>query len=548
MRNINVFSGSSHPALARSICQRLNMPLAEANLSKFANRETSVEIKVSVRQCDVYIVQSACGNVNDMLVELLIMIHACKIASARRIVAVIPCFPYARQPETPYKRNGMPLSRVPIEEMDKFATVFGGPSASAESSSSGGRQRNSPFPTSTANGVPETPANGRLDTPTLERLRDGTVSPTFSTPSTSTQGSAADIVPLESPAESSSAISSSSATPTPSSVRAVGKALPNGSLASNRHPANISVPHPLTHSLGNPVSNAAAVQGLMSGSLHVPGVTGGGYKHWAAKSGKLIADLLGVAGADHIITVDLHDPHFQGFFGVPVDNLSVEPVMVRYIKEHFPDWKKAVIVSPDAGGAKRASKIADRLGIDFALIHKERRQFAGAPAVVDKHGEGSHTTTTVPVSPSPIASPIASPLATPLPSPGSASTVAAASDMLLVGSVAGRTCILIDDIADTSFTITKAARTLVSAGATKVCAIVTHGIMSGDAVQRIKKSVVDELIVSNTVPQEEHRKLLGDKLKVFDVGAVLAEAIRRIHNGESISLLYNNLWALETHE
>ncbi|KAJ3331942.1 ribose-phosphate pyrophosphokinase [Gonapodya sp. JEL0774] len=250
------------------------------------------------------------------------------------------------------------------------------------------------------------------------------------------------------------------------------------------------------------------------------------------------------------MTVDLHDPHFQGFFDVPVDNLSVEPVMVRYIKEHFPDWRNSVIVSPDAGGAKRASKIADRLGVDFALIHKERRHFAGnhngngngngagggGGGVVDAHGEGHHTTTVVELDASSPVTPLGTParLSPPGSGSGSATTVAAASDMLLVGSVSGRTCLLIDDIADTSFTITKAAHTLVSAGATRVCAIVTHGILSGTAVARIAKSPLDELIVSNTVPQDGHRQALGGKLKVFDVGAVIAEAIRRIHNGESI--------------
>src|SRR5436190_22377311 len=113
MRNIVIFGGSSHTGLAEQIASRLNVKLGCAKLSKFSNKETNVEINESVREKDVYIIQSGCGHVNDNLMELLIMISACKIASAAKVTAVIPCFPYARQPDAPYKRNGEPLSRVP---------------------------------------------------------------------------------------------------------------------------------------------------------------------------------------------------------------------------------------------------------------------------------------------------------------------------------------------------------------------------------------------------------------------------------------------------
>ncbi len=97
-----------------------------------------------------------------------------------------------------------------------------------------------------------------------------------------------------------------------------------------------------------------------------------GYKQWVAQAGTLVADLLTCAGADHVITMDLHDPQYQGFFDIPVDNLYGRPLLKKYIQHHIPDFKKGIIVSPDAGGAKRATAIADSLGISFALIHKVR--------------------------------------------------------------------------------------------------------------------------------------------------------------------------------
>jgi len=98
-----------------------------------------------------------------------------------------------------------------------------------------------------------------------------------------------------------------------------------------------------------------------------------GYKEWVAQAGTLVADLLSAAGADHILTMDLHDPQYQGFFDIPVDNLYGRPIIKRYIQQNIPNYQQAVIVSPDAGGAKRATAIADSLGTSFALIHKERR-------------------------------------------------------------------------------------------------------------------------------------------------------------------------------
>lgn len=221
-----------------------------------------------------------------------------------------------------------------------------------------------------------------------------------------------------------------------------------------------------------------------------------GYKQWMAQSGSLVADLLTCAGADRILTCDLHESTYQGFFDIPVDNLYGRSLLKRYIQHRIPDYQNAVIVSPDAGGAKRASAIADGLGLAFALIHKERRppKFTSSPA-------------------------------------------ANKATMMLVGAVASRVCILIDDLADTANTITRAAKLLKREGATQVIALLTHGIFSGDAIARINASALDKVVVTNTVAQEKHCAACP-KLEVLDISVTFAEAIRRVHHGESISVLF----------
>uniref|UniRef100_A0A8C1VB51 ribose-phosphate diphosphokinase n=2 Tax=Cyprinus carpio TaxID=7962 RepID=A0A8C1VB51_CYPCA len=283
MPNIKIFSGSSHPDLSQKIADRLGLELGKVVTKKFSNQETCVEIGESVRGEDVYIVQSGCGEINDNLMELLIMINACKIASASRVTAVIPCFPYARQ-----------------------------------------------------------------------------------------------------------------------------------------------------------------------------------------------------------------DKKDKGFFDIPVDNLYAEPAVLKWIKENINEWKNCTIVSPDAGGAKRVTSIADRLNVDFALIHKERKK----ANEVDR--------------------------------------------MVLVGDVKDRVAILVDDMADTCGTICHAADKLVSAGATKVYAILTHGIFSGPAISRINTANFEAVVVTNTIPQEDKIKHCN-KIQVIDISMILAEAIRRTHNGESVSYLFSHV-------
>ncbi|XP_024942212.1 ribose-phosphate pyrophosphokinase 1 isoform X1 [Cephus cinctus] len=341
MPNIKVFSGTSHPDLAQRIVDRLGIDIGKVVTKKFSNLETCVEIGESVRGEDVYIIQSGSGEVNDNLMELLIMINACKIASASRVTAVIPCFPYARQ-----------------DKKDK-----------------GGH--------------------------------------------------------------------------------------------------------------GGDKSNSTMTRFVMKSNDWK-------FTSRAPISAKLVANMLSVAGADHIITMDLHASQIQGFFDIPVDNLFAEPAVLKWIKENIVEWRNSIIVSPDAGGAKRVTSIADRLNVEFALIHKERKK---------------------------------------------ANEVAS---MVLVGDVKDRVAILVDDMADTCGTICHAAEKLLEAGATKVYAILTHGIFSGPAISRINNACFEAVVVTNTIPQDGHMKDCP-KIQCIDVSMMFAEAVRRTHNGESVSYLFSNV-------
>ena len=213
-------------------------------------------------------------------------------------------------------------------------------------------------------------------------------------------------------------------------------------------------------------------------------------KSRAPITARLMANMLQTAGCNHVITMDLHASQIQGFFNVPVDNLYAEPSTLKWIRDHL-DVKSAVIVSPDAGGAKRATSIADRLDLGFALIHKER----------PRAGEVSR--------------------------------------MVLVGDVKGKIAILVDDMADTCGTLAKAAGTVMEHGAREVVAIVTHGILSGNAIETLNGSQLSKVVVTNTVPHEEKKKLCG-KLETIDISSTIAEACRRTHNGESVSYLFSH--------
>lgn len=203
---------------------------------------------------------------------------------------------------------------------------------------------------------------------------------------------------------------------------------------------------------------------------------------------KLVADMITTAGADRVLTMDLHAGQMMGFFDIPVDNLYALPIMVPYIKSKYGS-SGVTIVSPDVGGLERARFLATRLdNVPLAVIDKRR----AGPNRVDS--------------------------------------------MSVVGEVAGDICIIVDDIADTGGTLLKAAETLLKAGSKKVIACCVHPVLSGDARQLLNESAIEEVIVTDTIPH--NKAAAGDKITVLSVAPLFAEAIRRIHSDDSVSSLF----------
>lgn len=313
---MRILCGTSHPGFAELIANHLQIKLTKTKVKKFKCLETFVEIPDSVRGQDVYVVQTGSGNINENLMELFLLLQACRIASASRITAVIPYFPYGRQDKT--ERNRSPISS------------------------------------------------------------------------------------------------------------------------------------------------------------------------------KLVANLMTVSGAQLIITMDLHAPQIQGFFDIPLIHIFSEPALLQWVQNNIPDYKDSVIVAPDNGAVKRVTSMADRLKTPFALLHKERKV----------HNE--------------------------------------VSKMILVGDIKGKNAIVVDDMADTCGTLCHAAATLTKAGAKKVYTMVTHGIFSGDALEKLNKSSIEVVVVTNTLPQEKNMKNCS-KIKTIDISTIFAEAAKRSHNGESIKSLFTKV-------
>ena len=206
-------------------------------------------------------------------------------------------------------------------------------------------------------------------------------------------------------------------------------------------------------------------------------------------SAKLTADLLTAAGATRVVSMDLHAGQIQGFFNIPFDNLYSAPVILQYIKKEIGDGPEMVIVSPDAGGVERARAYAKRLDAGVAMIDKRRT----GPNV--------------------------------------------AKAMNIIGDVKGKTAISIDDMIDTAGTLTEAANAVLKEGAVKVYAAATHGVLSGPAAKRIQDSSIEKVIVTDTVPLSEECKAVS-KIVQLSVADILAEAIYRIHNYDSVSSLF----------
>jgi ribose-phosphate pyrophosphokinase len=203
---------------------------------------------------------------------------------------------------------------------------------------------------------------------------------------------------------------------------------------------------------------------------------------------RLVADMFTAAGANRVVTVDLHTGQIQGFFDFPVDHLTAVPVLAAYL-ETVVDGE-AVIVAPDAGGGKLARRFADRLGADIAFIDKRRPK-------------GTHN-------------------------------VAVATEV--VGDIEGRTCVIVDDMIDTAGTVVSAANLVIDRGATDVLIAATHGLLSGPAVDRLKNGPVREVVVTNTVPIPDEKRF--DSLKVLSIAPLVADAINAVFEDRSVSELF----------
>jgi ribose-phosphate pyrophosphokinase len=311
---MKLLAGNSNRKLAEAIAHHLDLPLAKAQVRRFADNEVFASIDENVRGEDVFIIQSTSYPANDNLMELLICCDALKRASAKRITAVIPYFGYARQDR---KTGG----RTPI-------------------------------------------------------------------------------------------------------------------------------------------------------------------------SAKLVANLITRAGADRVLTMDLHAGQIQGFFDIPTDNLLATPVLADDIMRRDRKASELMIVSPDVGGVVRARALAKRLDADLAIVDKRR------------------------------------------PAPGEAEV------MNIIGDVSGRRCIMFDDIVDSAGTLCSAAEALIASGATEVSAYVSHGVLSGAAIERVQASSLRELVVTDSIEAQD-RPGPSDKLRHVTVAPLIGEAIRRIANEESVSKLFD---------
>jgi ribose-phosphate pyrophosphokinase len=308
-----LFAGNANPALAQDIAKHLAQPLGRVSVGRFSDGEVNIELMENVRGRDVFIIQPTCPPANDSLMELLVMVDACRRASAARITAVVPYFGYSRQDRRP---------------------------------------------------------------------------------------------------------------------RATRSAI----------------------------------------------------------TAKLVANMISEAGVNRLLTVDLHSDQIQGFFDIPVDNVYASPVLLG--DAYKQNYRNMVVVSPDVGGVVRARALAKRLDdAELAIIDKRR------------------------------------------PRPNESKV------MNIIGEVKGKTCVMVDDMVDTAGTLTQAAQALKDEGATKVVAYITHPVLSGNAVERIGKSGLDELVVTDTIPLSEAARKCG-RIRQLSVAGLLGETIRRIRDEESVSSLY----------
>jgi ribose-phosphate pyrophosphokinase len=210
---------------------------------------------------------------------------------------------------------------------------------------------------------------------------------------------------------------------------------------------------------------------------------------------KLVADVITVAGANRVLTVDLHSPAIQGFFNIPVDNVPAGPILARDMEERGYGGPDTVVVSPDVGGVGTAKALADRLNSGLAIIAKRR--------------------------------------------PG----VNEVEILEVIGELEGKRAVLIDDIIDTGGSIVSAAQAVADRGAKEVSAYATHPVFSGNAVERLQRSALKEVVVTDTIPLPEGKQT--SKIRVISLAPVLAEAIKRVHAHQSVSTLFDRYWKEE---
>ena len=201
---------------------------------------------------------------------------------------------------------------------------------------------------------------------------------------------------------------------------------------------------------------------------------------------KLVANLISAAGADRVVTMDLHAAQIQGYFDIPVDHLLGLPVLAKYFKKK--KLSDLIIVSPDHGSVTRTRNMAQKLDVPIAIIDK-RRQKANESEIMN-----------------------------------------------VIGDIAGKNCILVDDMIDTAGTITNAANKLSEMGAKDVYACATHGVLSGDAIKNIKESAIKEMVLLNTIPISKEKQI--DKIKVLSIAPIFAEALIHIHSNDSVSKMF----------
>jgi len=204
-------------------------------------------------------------------------------------------------------------------------------------------------------------------------------------------------------------------------------------------------------------------------------------------SAKLVADLITTAGADRVVSMDLHAGQIQGYFNIPVDNIFAAPLILKFIRGYYENG--LVIVSPDAGGVERARAFAKRLAASLAIIDKRR----DAPNIAEA--------------------------------------------MNIIGEVEGKTAIILDDMVDTAGTLTQAALALKNRGAVKIYACCTHPVLSGASIERIVESPIDHLVITNTIPLKKEAEDCS-KIEILSVAELLGETIKRIHNSHSVSTLF----------